>query len=89
VAWLWWIAAPLLLTALGAVVVFVWARPRPPADPIDSVADHERFLAAMARVTARRAPHRPLPTERPASPRRPPAGTPPRRPPAGTPPPPA
>lgn len=48
---LWWLI-PLGATAL-AIAWVAWAsRPRPPADPHDTVAEHERFRAAMDRRTA-------------------------------------
>jgi hypothetical protein len=44
-----WLAIPLL----ALVVTVVWAgwaaRPRGPADPLDSVAAHHRFVAALER----------------------------------------
>ena len=46
---LYWLAVPLLVTALAAVWVAFAHRARPPADPRDSMAEHERFRQAMER----------------------------------------
>lgn len=44
-----WTAAPLVVTVLAAVWVSWRARPRRPGDPIDTVEEHARFRAALAR----------------------------------------
>ncbi len=44
----WW-SVPLLAFVLAVVWVSVANRPRPPADPHDSVAEHQRFGEAMRR----------------------------------------
>lgn len=44
----WW-SVPLIAFVLAIVWVSVANRPRPPADPHDSVAEHERFIEAMER----------------------------------------
>jgi hypothetical protein len=46
---LYWLVVPLLVTALAAVWVAFAHRARPPADPRDSMAEHERFRQAMER----------------------------------------
>jgi hypothetical protein len=69
----WW-SVPLVAFVVAIVWVSIANRPRPPVDPHDSVAEHERFRAAMDRQTARPAPPQPapgpagLPPERPAGP---------------------
>ncbi len=50
----WWII-PVVATVIAVVWVSIANRPRPPADTSDSVAEHERFRAAMER-TLHRAP---------------------------------
>ncbi len=50
----WWII-PVVATVVAVVWVSIANRPRPPADTTDSVAEHERFRAAMER-TLHRAP---------------------------------
>jgi hypothetical protein len=47
----WW-SVPLVAFILAIVWVSVANRPRPPADPHDSVAEHERFREAMGRQVA-------------------------------------
>jgi cytochrome c-type biogenesis protein CcmH/NrfF len=47
-AMLWWLL-PLAAFVLAVVWVSVANRPRPRADPHDSVAEHERFRDAMRR----------------------------------------
>lgn len=44
-----WLVVPLLITALAAAWVAFAHRTRPPADPRDSMAEHQRFRAAMER----------------------------------------
>jgi hypothetical protein len=44
----WW-SVPLVAFVLAIVWVSVANRPRPPADPHDSVAEHQRFGEAMGR----------------------------------------
>ncbi len=44
-----WTAAPLVVTVLAAVLVWWRARPRRPAEAIDTVEEHARFRAALAR----------------------------------------
>jgi hypothetical protein len=44
----WW-SVPLVAFILAIVWVSVANRPRPPADPHDSVAEHERFIEALER----------------------------------------
>jgi hypothetical protein len=44
----WW-SVPLVAFVLAIVWVRVANRPRPPADPHDSVAEHQRFREAMGR----------------------------------------
>ena len=44
----WW-SVPLVAFVLAIVWVSVANRTRPPVDPHDSVAEHERFRAAMRR----------------------------------------
>ena len=44
----WW-SVPLVAFVLAIVWVSVANRPRPPADPHDSVAEHQRFREAMGR----------------------------------------
>jgi len=44
-----WTAAPLVVTLLAAAVVSWRARPRRPGDPLDTVEEHARFRAALAR----------------------------------------
>jgi hypothetical protein len=48
----WW-SVPLAAFILAIVWVSVANRPRPPADPHDSVAEHQRFGEAMKRSVAR------------------------------------
>jgi hypothetical protein len=48
----WW-SVPLVAFVLAIVWVSVANRPRPPADPHDSVAEHQRFREAMDRSIAR------------------------------------
>ncbi len=47
----WW-SVPLLAFVVAIVWVSLANRPRPPADPHDSVAEHERFREAMGRSVA-------------------------------------
>ena len=47
----WW-SVPLVAFVVAIVWVSVANRPRPPADPHDSMAEHERFRAAMGRSVA-------------------------------------
>jgi hypothetical protein len=73
----WW-SVPLAAFVLAIVWVSVANRPRPPVDPHDSVAEHQRFRAAMDRQTGRTPPADPAapaapgsldpPPERPADP---------------------
>jgi hypothetical protein len=49
-ALVWW-TVPLAAFVVAIVWVSIANRPRPPADPHDSVAEHERFRAAMDRQT--------------------------------------
>jgi hypothetical protein len=44
----WWLV-PLVAFVLAIVWVSIANRPRPPADPHDSVAEHERFIEALER----------------------------------------
>jgi hypothetical protein len=44
----WW-SVPLVAFVLAIIWVSVANRPRPPADPHDSVAEHQRFREAMGR----------------------------------------
>ena len=44
----WW-TVPLVAFVVAIVWVSVANRPRPPVDPHDSVAEHERFREAMGR----------------------------------------
>ncbi len=44
----WW-SVPLVAFVLAIVWVSLANRPRPPADPHDSVAEHQRFTEAMGR----------------------------------------
>ena len=44
----WW-SVPLVAFVVAVVWVTVANRPRPPADPHDSMAEHERFRQAMGR----------------------------------------
>jgi hypothetical protein len=44
----WW-SVPLAAFVLAIVWVSLANRPRPPADPHDSVAEHQRFREAMGR----------------------------------------
>jgi hypothetical protein len=44
----WWLV-PLFAFVVAVVWVSIANRPRPPADPRDSVAEHERFRQAMGR----------------------------------------
>lgn len=44
----WW-TVPLVAFVAAIVWVSVANRPRPPVDPHDSVAEHQRFRAAMGR----------------------------------------
>jgi hypothetical protein len=53
----WW-TVPLLAFVLAIVWVSIANRPRPPVDPHDSVAEHERFREAMGRQTG--TPTRPV-----------------------------
>lgn len=46
----WW-SVPLVAFVLAIVWVSIANRPRPPVDPHDSVAEHERFREAMGRQT--------------------------------------
>ena len=46
---LYWLVVPLLVTALAAMWVAFSHRTRPPADPRDSMAEHQRFRQAMER----------------------------------------
>ena len=43
----WW-GIPIASTIVAIIWVAVINRPRPPADPHDSVRDYERFRAALA-----------------------------------------
>jgi hypothetical protein len=45
----WW-SLPLVAFVVAIVWVSVANRPRPPADPHDSMAEHERFRQAMGRT---------------------------------------
>jgi hypothetical protein len=47
----WW-SVPLAAFVIAIVWVSVANRPRPPADPRDSISEHERFRAAMSRQLA-------------------------------------
>jgi hypothetical protein len=47
----WW-SVPLVAFVLAIIWVSVANRPRPPADPHDSVAEHQRFREAMDRTIA-------------------------------------
>ena len=47
----WW-SVPLVAFVVAIVWVSVANRPRPPADPHDSMAEHERFREAMGRSVA-------------------------------------
>jgi hypothetical protein len=71
----WW-TVPLVAFVVAIVWVSVANRPKPPVDPHDSVAEHERFRDAMERQTGRptgpgagrrpgRAPHDDLPPVEP------------------------
>ena len=51
----WW-SVPLVAFVLAIIWVSVANRPRPPADPHDSVAEHERFREAMGRSVGDVAP---------------------------------
>ena len=46
---LYWLVVPLVVTALAAAWVAFAHRTRPPADPRDSMAEHQRFRQAMER----------------------------------------
>jgi hypothetical protein len=48
----WW-SVPLVAFVVAIAWVSIANRPRPPVDPHDSVAEHERFRAAMDRQTGR------------------------------------
>lgn len=48
-----WTAAPLVVTVLAAVLVWWRARPQRPGEAIDTVEEHARFRAALARSTSR------------------------------------
>ena len=48
-----WTAAPLAVTLLAAVWVFWRARPRRLGDAVDTVEEHARFRAALARGAGR------------------------------------
>lgn len=50
---LYWLVVPLLVTALAAAWVAYAHRTRPPADPRDSMAEHQRFRQAMERPAPR------------------------------------
>jgi hypothetical protein len=54
----WW-----SVPAVAFVIALVWVslanRPRPPQDPVDSMAEHERFRQAMSRQIASPAPGTP------------------------------
>ena len=58
---LYWLLVPLLVTALAALWVMFAHRSRPPADPRESMAEHERFRQAMERPAP--APRRSTATE--------------------------
>ena len=76
-ALVWW-TVPLVAFVLAIVWVSIANRPRPPADPHDSVAEHERFRQAMDRQTGgpqRTDPTRPDPAGQPSA-ERPPGSTP-------------
>lgn len=49
---IWW-SVPLLAFVLAIVWVSVANRERPPVDPHDSVAEHQRFREAMGRQVGR------------------------------------
>jgi len=59
-ALVWW-TVPLAAFVVAVVWVSIANRPRPPADPHDSVAEHQRFRQAMDRQTG--GTHRPDPAE--------------------------
>lgn len=44
-----WTLAPLLVTLLAIVWVSWRSRPRRPGDPNDTIEEHQRFRAALAR----------------------------------------
>lgn len=46
-----WTLAPLLVTLLAIGWVSWRARPRQPGDAIDTIEEHQRFRAALARPT--------------------------------------
>jgi len=46
-----WTLAPLLVTLFAIAWVSWRARPRQPGDAIDTVEEHQRFRAALARQT--------------------------------------
>ncbi|MGB9378908.1 MAG: hypothetical protein WCB04_15495 [Mycobacteriales bacterium] len=48
-----WTAAPLVVTALAAAWLGWRSRPRRPDDPLDTVEEHARFRAALARSVTR------------------------------------
>ena len=51
-----WLAIP-LVALLAAVLWASWAaRPRGPADPLDSVEAHQRFVEALQRSSLRKLP---------------------------------
>lgn len=50
-AMVWW-SVPLVAFVVAIVWVSVANRPRPPVDPHDSMAEHERFREAMGRSVA-------------------------------------
>ena len=64
---LYWLVVPLLVTALAAVWVAFAHRSRPPADPRDSMAEHERFRRAMERPAPPTRAHVRPPPESPTS----------------------
>jgi hypothetical protein len=51
---LYWLVVPILVTALAAAWVAFAHRARPPADPRDSMAEHQRFRQAMERPPRQR-----------------------------------
>jgi hypothetical protein len=61
-AMLWW-SVPAAAFVIAVVWVSIANRPRPRADPQDSVAEHQRFREAMRRQVEA-PPARALPTER-------------------------
>ncbi|MEP6697542.1 MAG: hypothetical protein ABJA34_11790 [Pseudonocardiales bacterium] len=48
-----WTLAPLVVTLLAILWVSWRARPRGPGDPMDTVEEHARFRAALARGSRR------------------------------------